>query len=67
MLRRAHARHGLAQAHTADISNSQSVSNEAACLWDLDPGTAEALLAALIHVMFLRRNRQGAYVRADVD
>ena len=34
-------------------------------LWGLDPLTSETLLAALVDVKFLRRTRQGAYVRAD--
>ena len=34
-------------------------------LWGLDSVTAEALLGALTDVRFLRRTRQGAYVRAD--
>jgi hypothetical protein len=34
-------------------------------LWGLDPVTSETLLAALVDVKFLRRTRQGAYVRAD--
>ena len=34
-------------------------------LWSLDSVTAEALLAALLDVKFLRRTHQGAYVRAD--
>ena len=35
-------------------------------LWGLDPVTSETLLASLVDVKFLRRTRQGAYVRADV-
>lgn len=34
-------------------------------LWGLDTVTAEALLSALLDVKFLKRTRQGAYVRAD--
>jgi hypothetical protein len=34
-------------------------------LWGLDSVTAEALLAALVDVKFLRRTRHDAYVRAD--
>jgi hypothetical protein len=35
-------------------------------LWDLDPVTSAALLAALVDVKFLRRTDQDTYVRADV-
>jgi hypothetical protein len=35
-------------------------------LWGLDPGTSEALLAALVGVKFLRRTGRDTYVRADV-
>jgi hypothetical protein len=34
-------------------------------LWGLDAVTAEALLAALVDVNFLRRTAKDAYVRAD--
>ncbi len=33
--------------------------------WGLDPVMSEALLSALLDVKFLRRTRQGAYVRVD--
>ena len=36
-------------------------------LWGLDPVTSETLLAALVDARFLKRTRQNAYVRADVD
>ena len=36
-------------------------------LWGLDPVTAEAVLAALVDVKFLRRTVHDAYVRADVS
>lgn len=35
--------------------------------WGLDPVTSEALLSALVDVKFLRRTRQHAYVRAEID
>ena len=35
-------------------------------LWGLDPDTAEALLAALTDVKFLRRTGKGAYVRVEL-
>jgi hypothetical protein len=35
-------------------------------LWSLDPVASEALLSALLDVKFLKRTRQGAYVRADL-
>lgn len=34
-------------------------------LWGLDALMAEALLSALLDVGFLRRTREGAYVRSD--
>jgi hypothetical protein len=36
-------------------------------MWGLDPVTAEALLAALVDVKFLRCTDQKAYVRAETD
>jgi len=36
-------------------------------MWGLDPVTAEALLAALLEVNFLRPTKQQAYVRAEAD
>jgi hypothetical protein len=35
-------------------------------LWNLDSLTADALIAALTDVQFLRRTHRGAYVLADV-
>jgi hypothetical protein len=34
-------------------------------LWGLDPVVSEALLSALLDVKFLKRTRQGAYMRVD--
>jgi hypothetical protein len=34
-------------------------------LWGLDAVVSEALLAALVHVKFLRRTATDTYVRAD--
>jgi hypothetical protein len=33
--------------------------------WGLDPVTCGALLSALLDVNFLKRTRQGSYLRAD--
>ena len=33
-------------------------------LWGLEPTTAQAILGALVDVGFLRKTRQGAYLRA---
>jgi hypothetical protein len=35
-------------------------------LWNIDQVTCDVLLSALVDVGFLKRTRQGAYVRADV-
>lgn len=34
-------------------------------LWGLDPVVSEALLAALVDARFLRRTREGSYLRTD--
>ena len=40
-------------------------SRQAQRLWNLDPVTCEALLAALVDTRFLRRTPAGVYARAD--
>jgi hypothetical protein len=49
-----------------EIPNLCLTKPEVERLWGLDPDTAEAILAALLDIKFLRRTRHDAYVRADV-
>lgn len=55
----------LIRAEYLEVPGLQLTELQARRLWGLDPVTCEALLSALLDVNFLKRTRQGAYMRAD--
>jgi ribonuclease D len=55
----------LIRAEYLEIPGLQLTKPQAQRLWGLDPLTCAMLLSALLDVKFLKRTRQGAYVRAD--
>lgn len=38
---------------------------QAQCLWNLDPNECDTILTVLVEVKFLRRTRDGAFVRFE--
>ena len=57
----------LIRAEYVEFPNLHLTKSQVQRLWNIDQVTCDALLSALVDVRFLRRTRQGAYVRADVD
>jgi hypothetical protein len=55
----------LIRAEYLEIPGLHLTESQVQRLWGLDQVTSEALLSALLDVKFLRRTRQGAYVRTD--
>lgn len=56
----------LIRAEYLEIPGLHLTKPEVERLWGLDSMTSEALLSALLDIKFLKRTRQGAYVRADL-
>ena len=53
----------LIRAEYAEVPGLQLTKSQVQDLWALDPWVCDALLNALVDAGFLRRTRDGAYVR----
>jgi hypothetical protein len=57
----------LIRAEYREIPGLHLTDKQAQRLWNLDATTCDALLSALVDVKFLRRARDGGYVRGDSE
>ena len=55
----------LIRAEYREVPGLHLTEAQARRLWGLDPMTCQAILSTLVEVGFLKRSRQGAYLRAD--
>lgn len=55
------------RAEYLEMPELRVTSKQACRLWGLDPTVCTALLNMLVDARFLRRTREGAYVRADAE
>jgi hypothetical protein len=55
----------LIRAEYLEIPGLHLTEPQAQRLWGLDSAATQALFSALLDVKFLKRTRQGGYVRAD--
>ncbi len=56
----------LIRAEYVEMPGLRLTQREAERLWGLDAHVCQALFEALVAISFLRRTRQGEYVRADI-